>query len=137
MQYITYQRFKKKCLCGLVNIPALTTCETVENLIVCQGNPICFAASEDAYQYFARNDDGQGIRRGNLTHAIQKKLENRRDPLYQTRWDAVWNDLICQKYKRVDHADHWLWNHEFFNAPIADLQYIARLIGVKEDTKCN
>ena len=137
MQYITYQRFKKKCLCGAVNIPALTLCETAENIIVCNGNPLCFTTSEDAYQYFSRNDDGQGLRRGKLTHAIQKKLENRRDPLYQTRWDAVWNDLICQKYNRTDYADHWLWNHEFFNAPIEDLQYIARLIGVKEESKCN
>ena len=137
MQYITHQRFRKKCLCGSVNIPALTLCETSENIIVYNGNPLCFTTSEDAYQYFARNDDGQGLRRGKLTHAIQKKLENRSDPLYQTRWDAIWNDLICQKYKRTDHSDHWLWNHEFFNASIEDLQYIARLIGVKEESKCN
>lgn len=137
MKYITHQRFKKPCLRGSVNIPALTICETVENIIVYNGKPVCFTTSEDAYQYFARNDDGQGLRRGKLTRAIQKKLENRSDPLYQTRWDAIWNDLICQKYKRTDHSDHWLWNHDFFNAPIEDLQYIARLIGVKEESKCN
>lgn len=137
MQYIVFHRFRKPCLCGQVNIPAFTLCDTVEDLIFHNGEPVCFTTSEDAYQYFARNNDGNGLRRGKLTHAIKKKLENRSDPLYQTRWNAVWNDLICQKYKRVDHAEHWLWNHEFFNAPIEDLQYIARLIGVKEDIKCN
>lgn len=25
--------------------------------------------------------------------------------------------------------DYWLWNHEFYNAPIEDLRYIAKLVG--------
>ena len=31
----------------------------------------------------------------------------------------------------ADHEDHFLWNHEFFEAPVEDLQYIAGLIGAR------
>lgn len=130
MQYIVHRRFRGKVLCGEVNIPALTVCDSVNNVIYYNGNPICFNTSEDAHQFFAWNDDENGLQRGHLTQAIQKSLQ-RRDAQYQTRWNKVWADPLCQKYKRPDHEDFWLWNHDFFNAPIEDLQHIARLLGVK------
>lgn len=34
----------------------------------------------------------------------------------------------CLKYKRKDHEDFWLWNHDFYNASIEDLEYIKSLI---------
>ena len=39
---------------------------------------------------------------------------------------------LCQKYKKAGHEDYWLWNHDFYNADIEDLKYIANLIGAKE-----
>lgn len=130
MQYICHKRFKDKVLCGKVNLPAMTQCEEVSGVIFHKGNPICAIASENAHQYFTRNDDGQGLLRGKLTQAIQTTLR-KRDKDHQARWDKVWADSICQKYKRTEHADYWLWNHEFYNADIYDLQHIAKLVGAK------
>lgn len=132
MNYIAHKRFKDKALCGDVNIPAKTELESVDGLILYQGKPICFEKSENAHQFFARNDDGNGMQRGRLTRDIQKKLSNR-DKHYQYRWDKVWDDSVCKKYKRMDFDDYWLWNHKFFNAEIDTLKHIAELVGVKSE----
>ena len=71
------------------------------------------------------------MQRGNLVRAIKNTLE-RRDANYQNRWNKVWEDALCQKYKKPEHEDYWLWNHDFYNADIEDLKYIANLIGAKE-----
>ena len=131
MKYITHRRLKDTCLCGPVNIPAMSECELINNVIKFENKVICIVTSHTSHEYFARNDDGEGLLRGKFTQAIQKFLSNR-DDNYQTRWDKIWEDTLCQKYKRKEHEDHWLWNHEFFGAPIEDLKYIANLIGMKE-----
>lgn len=133
MEYINHKRFKGKAICGELNLPAMTKFTTIGNMITYDNKPICIETSQNSHDYFARNDDGQGLFRGNLTSAIKLKL-SKRDNEYQKRWDKIWEDPRCQKYKRVEHADHWLWNHEFFNAPIEDLIYIANLIGIKENS---
>ena len=131
MEYIIHKRFKGKAICGEVNLPATTLCKYSNGMITYNNLPLCLDTSYISHQHFARNDDSQGLLRGKLTTAIQKKL-NKRDKEYQNRWDKIWEDLKCQKYKRVEHADFWLWNHDFFNASIEDLRYIANLIGIKE-----
>lgn len=130
MKYIVHKRFKEKALCGDVNLPAMTVCECDENVIWYKDNAICFVKSENAHQFFAINEDGMGMERGKLTQAIQKILA-KRDKYYQKRWDKVWEDNLCQRYKRKEHDDYWIWNHDFFNANIFDLEYIASLVGVK------
>lgn len=132
MNYIAHKRFKDKALCGYVNIPAVTALKSINGVILYNGNPICFDTSENAHQFFARNDDGNGMQRGRLTQAIQKRLE-KRDSHYQERWDKVWDDSICKSYKRTDFDDYWLWNHKFFNAEIDTLKHIAELVGVKSE----
>ena len=131
MQYITHRRFKDNAICGQINIPAITICESANGTIYFNGRPLVFTTSENAHQFFARNNDGQGIKRGQLTQAIQNKLA-KRDSAYQSRWDKIWDDALCQRYKREEYDDFWLWNHEFFNASIEGLQYIAKLIDAKE-----
>lgn len=132
MEYVVHHRFKKKAICGDVNIPAMEICEEVNGAIFYNNKLICSSKCKNAHQYFARNDDGQGMLRGNLTQAIQERLnEINNSNEYETIWKQIQNDSICQKYKRFKDEDTWLWNHEFFNANINDLQYIANLIGVK------
>lgn len=92
---------------------------------------LCVVTSENAHQFFARDDDGAGMLRGKLTQAIQKTLA-KRDANYQNRWDKVWIDPACQPYKRIEYTDFWLWNHDFFNADIDTLRHIAKLVGAKE-----
>lgn len=131
MKYIVHKRFKTKAFCGDVNIPATTALESMADIIFYDGKPICLETSENAHQFFARNDDGNGMQRGRLTQAIQKKLA-KRDKRHQDRWDKVWDDPVCQLYKRVEYDDHWLWNHDFFNADIDVLKHIAELVDAKE-----
>jgi hypothetical protein len=131
MKYIVHRRFKGKAICGDVNLPAMTELEDVNGVLMYNGRPICGVVCENAYHYFARNDDGNGMLRGKLTRNIMKTLESA-DEKYQDRWDKVWDDEICQPYKRADYEDHWLWNYDFFGADIDVLQHIADLVGVKE-----
>lgn len=131
MKYIVHKRFRDKAICGDVNLPAMTVCECDGAIIRHNGNDICFAMSENAHQFFAINDDGMGMERGKLTQAIQKALAKRDDD-YQKRWDKVWDDELCREYKRTEYEDFWLWNHNFFNADIDTLRYIATLVGAKE-----
>lgn len=131
MKYIVHRRFKDKALCGDVNLPAMTVLENDGGIIYHNGNALCYEDCENAHQFFARDDDGNGMLRGKLTQSIQQRL-SQRDKQYQERWDKVWDDPACQPYKRADHDDHWLWNHSFFNADIDVLRHIAQLVGAKE-----
>lgn len=132
MKYIVHKRFKNKAICGDVNIPAMTICESNGDFITYNGQAICYTTSNNAHQYFAIDDDGMGMVRGKLTQAIQNIL-SKRDNHHQERWDKVWEDSICQRYRRKDYDDFWLWSHEFFNANIDVLRHIAKLVGAKED----
>lgn len=130
MQYIVHTRFKSTAICGHVNIPAGTICDVDNGFIMHCGQRVCATRSENAHNYFALNDDGNGMVRGSLTKRIVCRLR-KRDRLYQDRWNAIWNDPVCLKYKRLEHENHWLWNHAFFNAKISDLQYILNLISTR------
>lgn len=123
MNYIVTKRFKGKTMCGNVNLAYGTECEGKGNTIYCNGKPLCFTTSENAHQYFSRNDDGQGERRGVLVHDILARLKGN-----QGAWDRIWGNLSIRKYKRVEFADYWLFNHDFYNAPIEDLEYILKVV---------
>lgn len=131
MKYVVHRRFKDKAICGEVNLPAMTMCEETNGYIFHGDKLLCVVTSENAHQFFARDDDGAGMLRGKLTQAIQKTLA-KRDANYQNRWNKVWDDPACQPYKRIEYADFWLWNHDFFNADIDTLRHIAKLVGAKE-----
>ena len=128
MDYICFNRFKQNALCGKVNIPYGTKLYEINNIISYCGNLICYIKSQNAYDYFARNDDGKGLERGKLTAEIIKLLNNRKDGKYQDRWDRIWGDLSLLKYKRPEHDDYWLWNFDFFNASIEELNRIKSMI---------
>ena len=128
-KYIVYKRFREKAICGTVNLAATTECYEEDGMIYTMDDErLCMASSENAHQFFTQNEDGNGMERGELIQSIQKILAER-DDNYQTRWNAVWDDtLVCKKYCRTEFPDYWLWNHEFFNAPVSDLRYIKNLI---------
>jgi hypothetical protein len=132
MKYIVHTRFKGTAICGDVNLPAMTTCKCNGSFIQYNGKDLCYLDSENSHNYFAIDEDDMGMQRGKLTKAIKKTL-GKRDEEYQTRWDKVWADEICQLYKRKDYVDEFLWNHDFYNADIEDLNHIANLVGAKVD----
>lgn len=129
--YVVSRRAKFDGINGYVNIPYGTKLHADDRFIYYCGKPLCTVSSQNAYDYLSQDDDGNGLLRGNLVRSIKNTLE-RRNASYQIRWDKVWEDQLCRKYKRKEHEDFWLWNHDFYNAGIDDLKYIAKLVGAKE-----
>ena len=131
ISHITVKRAKFKTISGEVNIPYGTKLEVGGNVLLYNGKPVCAVFSDCAYEFFAQNDDGQGLLRGKLIQTIKSTLA-KHDEAHQDRWDKIWDDPRCQQYKCSDRDDFWLWNHDFYNAEIEDLKHIAKLIGAKE-----
>lgn len=129
MKYITTKRFRRAGIDGQFNIPYGTELESRDGVLWHDGKAICISRSAAAHEYFARNDDGNGLERGKLSHAIIKTLGGFGGD--SDRWQIIYDDELAQKYRRADHQDYWLWSDDFFNAPIEDLKYLAALVGVK------
>ena len=126
MKYLITRRFKTKAICGEVNLAYGTECFSQGNVIYRQDKqPLCLITSENAHMYFTVNDDGLAKKRRQLIEDIAKLLSDKK---MEKRWDVVWNDLICRKYKRKEFADFWLWNHDFYGASLDDLQYIKKIL---------
>lgn len=131
MQYKNYlcrKRARFDGISGQVNIPYGTALICQDGFLMHQNKPLCGITSQNAYDFFSQNDDGMGRERGDLVGRILSRLQ-RRDSGYQARWNKVWEDARCQKYKRPEHEDHWIWNFDFYNGPVEDLRHIAGLIG--------
>ena len=131
MQYKNYlcrKRARFDGISGQVNIPYGTALICQDGFLMHQNKPLCGITSQNAYDFFSQNDDGMGRERGDLVGRILSRLQ-KRDSGYQARWNKVWEDARCQKYKRPEHEDHWIWNFDFYNVPVEDLRHIAGLIG--------
>jgi hypothetical protein len=126
--YFTRKRARFKAICGEVNIPYGTALVNLGGFLVWNDLPVCGVSSQNAFDFFSQNDDGMGKERGDLVGRILSKLE-KKDANHQTRWNKVWNDPLCQQYRRPEHEEHWIWNYEFYNGPVDDLRHIADLIG--------
>ena len=131
MQYKNYlcrKRARFDGISGQVNIPYGTALICQDGFLMHQNKPLCGITSQNAYDFFSQNDDGMGRERGDLVGRFLTRLQSR-DSGYQDRWNKVWEDARCQKYKRPEHEDHWIWNFDFYNGPVEDLRHIAGLIG--------
>ena len=127
MKYLVTRRFKTKAICGEVNLAYGTECFSQGNVIYRQDKqPLCLITSENAHMYFTVNDDDLAKERRQLIEDIAKLLSD--EKRMEKRWDVVWNDLTCRKYKRKELADFWLWNHDFYGASLDDLQYIKKIL---------
>lgn len=129
--FVAVRRAKFRGISGPVNIPRGTRLqESNGGVLVLDGRLVCTVNGARGRDFFALDDDGQGILRGSLTCAIRNKLQCRGKD-YQARWNRIWGSLMCKRYQNPDHEDHWLWNQAFYEAPIQDLQSIARLVGAR------
>ena len=130
MRYIVTRRVREKAICGAGNLPYGTACETQDGyLILDDGKLLCAVTSQNAYDYFSRDDDGNGLERGKLVHDIMRTLE-RRDAKYQSRWDRLWADEGANKLRRTEYEDYWLWSFAFYNADVNELRRIRLLLEV-------
>ena len=127
-RYITRKRARIEGICGKVNIPYGTALETKDAYLLYEGSRLCVLTSQNAYDFFTQNDDGMGKERGELLNRITATLMKQTSG-HSARWGKIWDDPRCQKYKRPEQEDHWIWNHDFYNGPVEDLRYIAALIG--------
>lgn len=130
-KYIARVRARFKGICGPVNIPWGSELEARDGFLLWGGGPLCSVTSQNAYDYFSQNDDERGQKRGALVSAILNCLRDSRSKDYQVKWDKVWGDGLCQQYRRPEHENYWIWNYEFYNAPIGDLEHIADLVVAK------
>lgn len=134
MIYITTKRIKRKGIDGNFNIPYNTNIESHDGFLWHNGKRICSDHSAVMREYFARNDDGLGLKRSKITKSIidamlMREGETKEDWL--KRWDILWDDPVCNKYRKDSSETTFLWGIEFFNAPLLDLYHIATLAGVK------
>lgn len=125
MEYITYKHFKAKAICGDVDIPIGAVCTEKDGIIYHDDKRLCLINSENAHQYFARNDDGNGLKRGEFITAIKETLALR-DEHTDERWQRVLDAPICKQFNRG--GDTWMWNLAFYNASIPYLEHIFALI---------
>lgn len=124
MTYFTRRRYKKKCIQGYVNIPYGTILDSDNNgLLYFNMKPVCYNKSQDAFDYFVGNQDGQGEQRAKLVDWI---LEHTKKGIskdrYEQIWEMIWNNDLYQNLRRKDHPDRWLWYVEFYSAPISLLE---------------
>lgn len=133
-QYIVTKRYKKRAFCGELNLPFGTKCFVKDKAICCDKGVICYVASQDAFDFFTQNDDGCAELRRNLINSIFDSLmrSNQSIESYNMKWDKIWNDSTCLRYKREEYDDDWLWNYDFYNADIDALRHIANLVDAKE-----
>ena len=127
MRYIVTRRFRCNAICGTVNLPYGTEVTSDGAFLNVNGEKLCSITSQNAYDFFSRNDDGHGLERGKLVHDIRSTLE-RRDAKYQARWDRLWADEGANKLRRTEHEDYWLWSFAFYNADVNELRRIRRLL---------
>lgn len=127
MLYVCHTRFKEMALCGkVVNIPATSILINDNGILTWNGMNITYYDSENAHLYFSTNVDGKGMERGKLVKSIVKSMQVS-NKNHKAKREKVYKDPICLKYCRGDVTDAWIWNHNFYNAPIEDLVYINNL----------
>ena len=92
---------------------------------------MCLVDSQKSHDCMCGNDDGMGELRGKIINDINECLyhfvsyECKEDQL-----EALYNTGYNRKYIRHVEPDDgpWLWNTDFYIAPISDLQYIRKVL---------
>ena len=128
MKYICHKRYRKTGASGKeYNIRYGTEFSTVGAFIADGPEAICAVGSEDAHRHFARNDDGMGLQRGQLTYRIAyaDRRPNKNNGFRFTPEEIEMLETEFPHFLR-DDVDTILFNHDFFNADVRDLQELIR-----------
>lgn len=136
MNYITHHRYRGLAACGeRLNLPYGTELETAGDFIITKdGKPICYDTSEEAKHYFARNDDGRGLERGKLTHAIAFSDRRRKcadGGVY--RFSDEEQELLVKKWSHFlrEDVETIIFNEDFFAAQPEELKALADALHIK------
>ena len=125
MEYIAHRRFQRRALGGEVNIRRGDSLQEINGILFFNNIPICLASCQAAKEHFSRNDDGQGLQRGDLTYEIAF-----RKPLSELQKNILRSDPALNNYL-VDDCMVILFNDVFFNASMLELWNIAGKLGIK------
>ena len=135
MEYICHHRFKGITAgAGEMNIPFGSKFQTIGKFIATpDAKGICYITSDAAYRHFARNDDNEGLKRGALTYAIAyAKREKKHKDGHVFRLSEGEIEMLMRDYPHfLKDTETILFNHDFFNAEINELQELAAALGIK------
>lgn len=132
MEYVVHRRFKNRAAYGkIVDIPVGAKFESIGYWIATKdGKAICAITSENAKRHFARNDDGCGLKRGELTYAIAFgprregegfRFSDDEIEMLESRWSHFLNTEV----------DTILFNDNFFKASMLELWSLASALNIK------
>lgn len=135
MRYVVHRRCREMGAAGQqLNLSYGSVFETIGHIIATpEGKGICFVTSDTAHKYFARDDDGHGLRRGRLTYAIAWSDRVRLVHGRRQRFTEAEIAMLERDWARflVPDAPVVLFNHEFFNAEVDELEQLARALKIK------
>ena len=129
MKYILCKPYNKKCMSGDISLLKGANITNTENILYHNNKPLCYTTSQDAYDYFALNDDGKGNERFKLTHDIiahikelveednaayeQAMLGHEEDEDYKP--EIEWKSVAYYENIREKHPE-WLRDYIFTKA---------------------
>lgn len=151
MKYLTTTQFNEDGIWGRFNIPVGTEVVASGDKLYIGAKPIVAVASQKAHVFFTRNDDGMAEKRRELINAIndtingfisdyQSKRQVIETNLELPPWEresriAELTDLSIGAFERINADEtasafltNGFWNHQFYNASIADLQHTLALV---------
>ena len=135
MKYIVCKQFKSKGIDGDFNLKKGSTCNEFGNIIFHNNRPICFKTSQNAFEFFSRNDDGNGYERYNLSHQILdhiKELVMNYNEAYlagENPEDTVgaFYESIREMYPKFLKSGMDVLSFDFYTAEIEQLKEIIKL----------
>ena len=136
MEYIVHHRCREISATGeRVNLPYGSRFQTIGDFIATpDAKALCDTTSDMAHRYFGRNDDGKGLQRGTLTHAIAFQYRERKGPDgRRQRFTEAEIETLERDWSRflVPDVSVILFNHDFFEADPAELAALAKAVNIK------
>ena len=134
MIYITHHEYAGQYLNGdgEISLPFGTPVEKKGGAIFYGDKIICTTCSLVCNKHFARNDDGEGLKRGALSYAI---AYSPRDTGTGYRFTENERFFLCENFPHwlKDLPDTILFNADFFNADVKDLMKLADFLKIGSD----
>lgn len=151
MKYIVCKTFNKKGIDKDFNLRKGSSCEEENGFIKHNDEVICAKSSQNAYDFFSRNDDGNGYERFSLVGQIIAKIqeivieyneavaevtanftEETTEEEMSEALSAV-TDTVSEAYNKIKNLhptflhEH-VFTFEFYNAEISELEGILEIL---------
>ena len=92
---------------------------------------MCLVSSQKSIDCLVGDDDGLGEQRGELVKRIHRILYNPfSEDHKEDQLEVLWNDTTALLYAihKTPEDGAWLWNTEYYCAPINDLKHIYSIL---------